>query len=687
MDSHRTPAAPTHGAVAGAAGGAEEHRVETNNRSGGTNNVRHIVRWAVLGAMVGAVIPVRAALIDGMENATGWSTFADTGSSLLVSTVTGDSGNALQMTYDITLGNWAAAVKSYSSQDFTSLGANALRFHYRATGPGNTAQIAFRDSDGTTSTTSDGLIYKFPLVTDNVWRTLTVPFTDFITFANGDGSFDMGEVSRFSFGLTKDNGAAGTGTVYFDEFELVRASAPVSMIDSVENSVPGCSLTNTCVNDRTGSQGIVFGTGSGATGSLDVSTASLKGTLSREFNCTPAGGFCFLSEQLGGMALAGNETLRFYVNGMAGNEPLEVEVKDVDGGAYYSVAIASVPSTIAGFATVTLSVADIATAVPTLNLGAIKEINFVLDTGAGPYTLFIDDLAVIGATTTAADRAVVDDFVQDLPNTNYVTATSSPTEAAMDLTIDTDATSPGAGAENRVAALAYTFSVTPSTPFAVAEKTLGINLLAEPQVRFRFKGTGSNQNLEVKLKDGDNTVYMKKLTGVTNTGGTWKTATVPVEQFSFLSVGSDALLDLKNISQMEFVVSKGDDGAGTLVLDTLESTTQTSFQKSGVGRVLASVVSPNNPFSPNGDGLKDQFQLTYVLNESADVKLKFYSLHGVLLKTIDAGNVSAGTHTFDWNGVGEDGRRVANGLCFYVLEADGDINGKDTFKEVVGVLR
>lgn len=660
--------------------------MKTINRSGGTNNVRDILRWAVLGAVLGGAVPVRSSVIDGMENATGWATFADTGSSLAVSTVTGDSGNALQMTYDITSGNWAAAVKSFSSQDFTVLGANALRFHYRATGPGNTAQIQFRDSDGTTSTTSDGLIYKFPLNTDNVWRTLTIPFTDFMTFDDGDDVFEFDQVSRFSFGLTKDNGAAGTGAVYFDNFELVTTSAPVSLIDSAENSVPGCSLTNTCVNDRTGSQAINFGTGGGATGSFaTISTVTIHGSWVREMKCIPGAGFCFLSEALGGMALQGDETLRFYVSAAGGGEVLKLEVKDLNN-VTFSTAVTGIPVQALGFATVTVSMADVLAQTPTFNPGSVSEIVFVSTTGIAPQ-FFIDDLAVVGPTAPAADRAVVEDFAQDLPNTNYVTATSSASEAVMDLTLESDATSPGAGAENRVAALAYTFSVTPSTPFAVAEKTLGINLLAEPQVRFRFKGTGSNQNLEVKLKDGDNTVYTKKLTGVTDTGGLWKTATVPVEQFSFLTVGADALLDLKNITGMEFVVSKGEDGAGTLVLDSVESALRTSFQKTGVGRVLSSVATRDNPFSPNGDGVKDQFQLTYVLNESADVKLRFFSLHGVLLKTIEAGNVPAGTHSLDWSGVGDDGRRVANGLCFYVLEADGNVSGKDTFKELVGIVR
>ncbi len=626
-----------------------------------------------------------AAIIEAFEGVAGFSTFADTGSTVTLSNVPGLSGNALQLTYDMSVGSYAGVTRSYGAQDYAATGANALRFSYRATGPSNTGQISFVDDDDPVTVQADNLVYKFPLATDNAWRQLTVPLTDFITFPLGDLSFNLAGTAKFIFGVTKDNGAAGSGSVFFDAFHLVRVDQATSMIDSSENSIPGCvtnSTLNTCVNERVGPQAIIYFQGGAASGySAVVSTQIIKGAKNRELKCTLAGGFCGVAEELGGMSVRGNESLRFFAQGIAGSEPLKLEVKDVNN-VTFSTNVTGIVAL--NFTTHTFTFAAIAAAQPTMDLNALKEVVFVFDT-AGLQTVHLDDLAVIGPAAAAADLAVVDDFAADLVKTNYVTA--APTQAAVGLSYVNDHTSPGAGADNRVAEIDYTFAVDPSTPFAVAEKALGINLLADPEVRFRFQGDGGNQDLEVKVADADGTVYLKKFAGVTDTNGAWKTTSVPVDQFSFNALGNDALLDLRNITKVDFAVTVGQSASGTLALDTLESVPSVAFQKSSLGSVVTAVSTPFNPFSPNGDGVADSFRLVYTLNQTARVILRLYRLNGSLVKTFDAGDQPAGDHALDWDGLGDDGRRVGNGICLYALEADGVIDGKQTFKEIVGVLR
>ncbi len=641
----------------------------------------------MLVAALAAAAPLGAAVIDPFESLSGWSTFADTGSTVTLSAVTGVAGNALQMNYDMTAGSFVGITRTYSSRNYAATGANALRFAYRASGPTNTAQIEFVDADSTTTVLADGLVYKFPVTPDNTWRELTVPLTDFITFANGNSSFDLSQTAKFSFGVTKDNGSAGTGTVYFDAFHLIRATQPVSLIDGSENSIPGCvanSVLNTCVNDRIGPQSIIYFQSAGSGYSAVVSTVTMKGAKTRELKCTLGGGqFCGVAEELGGMSLRGNESIRFYAGSNFGGSSVKMEVKDV-ASVTFSTTVTGLPAPPANFSTYTFSAAAIQAAQPAIDLSALKEIVFVFDT-AGAHDLYFDDLSIVPPAATLADLSVVEDFGSDLAEGNFVTA--APTQATVGLSYVDDPTSLGAGADNRVAKLDYSFAVDPSTPFAVAERTLGINLLAEPGLRFRFKGTGGNENLEVKITDGDGTIYVKKLTEVTDTGGVWKTATLKSDQFSFSTLGSDARLDLKNITKVDFAVSLGKAAAGTLALDNLESLPATDFQKTSIGRVLTQVTTPNNPFSPNGDGIKDSFRLTYTLSQTAHVVLRFYALHGALIKTFDVGDQTAGDHAIDWDGTADDGRRVGNGLCLFSLEADGAIDGKDTFKEIAGVLR
>lgn len=636
----------------------------------------------LMAALLLAVAPARAGVIDTFESLNGWSTFADTGSTVTLSAVTGVSGNALQMNYDLTAGAFAGITRAYSARDYAASGANALRFSYRASGPTNTGEIAFVDDDSTATVSADNLVYKFPLQTDDVWRQLTVPLADFITFPNGDGSFGLSATAKFLFGLTKDNGAAGTGAVHFDNFHLIRGTQPVSLIDSSEFSVPGCAATNACVNERVGPQAVTYFASGGTGNSVVVTTVTIKGAKSRELKCTLGGGqFCGVAEVLGGMSVRGDESLRFYMVGLGVAEPLKLEVKDVNN-VTFSTTVAGIPQI--NFTTFTYTLASMKAAQPALDLNALKEVVFVFDT-AGTHGVYFDDLAVVPPAGAESDLIAVDDFASDLALANYVTA--APTQATVGLSYVDDPTSTSAGADNRVARLDYAFAVDPSTPFAVAERTLGINLLAESGLRFRFKGAGGNQNLEVKLTDADGTVYMKKLSGITDTGGQWKTATLRADQFSFSALGADALLDLRNVTKVDFAVARGEDTSGTLALDDLESLPPNDFQKSGIGRVLTRVTTPHNPFSPNGDGIEDTFRLTLTLGQAARVVVRFYSLNGALLKTFDLGDQSAGDHAVDWDGAAEDGRRVGNGLCLYTIEADGAVDGKDVFKQLAGVLR
>ena len=99
--------------------------------------------------------------------------------------------------------------------------------------------------------------------------------------------------------------------------------------------------------------------------------------------------------------------------------------------------------------------------------------------------------------------------------------------------------------------------------------------------------------------------------------------------------------------------------------------------------LLQSVTLPNNPFSPNGDGVKDQALFNYTLNAPVDnVRVTVLSLRGNTVKVIDSGGQLAGDHSKDWDGMDRDGRLVANGIYFYSIEATSG-GQKDTFKQVI----
>lgn len=69
-----------------------------------------------------------------------------------------------------------------------------------------------------------------------------------------------------------------------------------------------------------------------------------------------------------------------------------------------------------------------------------------------------------------------------------------------------------------------------------------------------------------------------------------------------------------------------------------------------------------NPFNP-------QSRINISLPLKGDVKLDVYSADGKLLRTLFSGELTAGTHSFTWNGADARGSRVAAGLYMYRLAA------------------
>ncbi|MBL8024625.1 MAG: gliding motility-associated C-terminal domain-containing protein [Elusimicrobia bacterium] len=639
----------------------------------------YIIFGAAL-ALCTAILPTQATVLDPFESTVGWNTVTDAaGATVSLSTVTGQSGNALRMTYSLEAGHYAGIYNNSAPfVDFTALGADAVQFRYRATGGTNTIEIKFVDSDSGTTILADNLMYKFTPVTDNVWREMTVPFASFFTNDFGNSSFDLSRVSKFGFGVSRDTDAvASEGSIYFDGFRLVQASSRVSVIDSAEGPNP-------LINDRSGPQSIIVGAtpSSNPHSFLPVTTEVHRGSYSRQFDCTLPSGYCFASHILGKAVAQGDEAIEFWIKGVPGNGPLRIQLKSTEPVHMVEQTVTGISTT--EFTKLSYPLASFKAINPALNFSALTEIVFVFNT-VGTHRVYLDDLALVGPAGSGETVRVLDDF-SALPKAPYITAAPLDTSTVA-LTSETDPSVVGLSGATKVARLDYSFSSEPGQAFSVAEKDFVTNLLKEPMVRFSFRGTGGNSDIEVKLVDEDGTVYRKVLADASNTEGVWKTVSLPVDQFSFFALGADANLNLVRIPQMEFILARGEAAAGTLDLDLLESVSPPAVSKPNLGRVLASVSTPDNPFTPNGDGLKDIFRVDYTLSQQAAVVFRVFNLQGVPVKTLDLGSQSAGDLFLTWDGVGDNGERVANGVYFFVLDADGLNAGKDTFKQIVGVMR
>jgi hypothetical protein len=633
----------------------------------------------LFGALTLLSVSSRAVVIEPFGTAARWSPFYDAaGATATLTSVPGVQGNALKLTYDLTVGAYAGALADLSARDVSTLGANGLHFAYRATGHAATLELKFADFDSTDTLHCDKRLYTLALSTDNAWHDVSVALASLALVADGNGVFDWSRVSRFTVGVSPTAGVGGDGTLWLDDVSFRAAASGSSAVDGFERA--------NFTNDRPGFLGVYRGTG-GVAGVTDsvvyVTTTVHAGTHALEMSYSiPVSGFTWMAEMLGGAPVLPSDRLEFWALGQIGGEPLKIELKSAGQSA--KIALASYGSLTPNYQKFSIPFADFQTVNPSLNLGALTELVFVFE-NAGAGKIYLDDIAFAGAAGSTDDLYVVADFERDPAAEGYGVYTDTASSATLGY--EKDATTPGATEDNRVGRLSYSLASGAGVLYAVAERELRPNLSAEPNLRFRFRGTGANATLEVKLADADGTEYVKKLFNVTNTGGAWKTATIPAAEFAFNAIGRDASLDLVRLATVTFAVSHGEAGPGTLEIDELETVLPPDFQKTDVGRVLTRVTTPDNPFSPNDDGVKDTARFRYNLSQTARVSLKIVDVRGLTVRTLDGGDQSAGDHALEWDGRRDDGGRVGNGIYFFVLKAEGTLDGTDIFRQVIGVVR
>lgn len=72
-----------------------------------------------------------------------------------------------------------------------------------------------------------------------------------------------------------------------------------------------------------------------------------------------------------------------------------------------------------------------------------------------------------------------------------------------------------------------------------------------------------------------------------------------------------------------------------------------------------------NPFSSTA-------AIPYQIKKESDVRITIYDILGRAVRTFSVGQQSVGLHSVLWNGRGDLGERVARGVYFYRLDADGE---------------
>ncbi|OGR83645.1 MAG: hypothetical protein A2636_04590 [Elusimicrobia bacterium RIFCSPHIGHO2_01_FULL_64_10] len=617
----------------------------------------------------------RALVLDAYSSTFTMTISTDAGSTALLQSVAGTEGNAVEMLYNIDTGNFAQFIKDYSQINLAAEGGNALRFRYKATGNSNTLEIKFTDSDSTRTAVSDKLDLKLLTRTDGVWREMTVYFSSFTTFPDGNSSFDLSRVQSLTVGVTADNSTRGSGSIWLDKFEAYKST--FTLADDFEDlSDP---------NFFGGNAEAFASTNGSAT--VTYVTLGKERALQLQYSVLNGGDFSGLTMGLGNRNFQGHTHLSFKVRGNAGGEFLKVGLEGTGTQAKVVISSALTGGITTAFQRVTVPMSSF-TAV---DISSVAKFSITAENaiGSGAGTVWIDDVAFTREGETPGATRVLDDFDLDRPRTNWDIYRHD--DASLAVSVVSDATVPDSLSTNRVYRLDYTFTASPSlpaeTPWAVIDRPFQLSIAPFDALRFRYRGSGSNNNFEFKLTDDDNTTWFRKFLMATNTSSVWRTVTVPFSKLSFFSSGTDDILNLKRIKQIAFAVAKGSGGGGGFAVDQLETPEDGDTAIAESGRLISSVKVVNNPFSPNGDGVKDQAFFVYSLDGAGKVNLKIYSLEGDEVRALAFQDQSSGVQSLEWNGRDNDNRLVRNGLYLFRLEASALDGRTDEYKQVIAVLR
>ena len=94
---------------------------------------------------------------------------------------------------------------------------------------------------------------------------------------------------------------------------------------------------------------------------------------------------------------------------------------------------------------------------------------------------------------------------------------------------------------------------------------------------------------------------------------------------------------------------------------------------------ISDVMNYPNPF-------RSATSFTFVSSADAEVKISIYTVAGRLIRVIDGVPVNPGFNRIAWDGLDEDGDRLANGIYFYKIKVTSLLDGNEKSVEYLGKM-
>lgn len=123
----------------------------------------------------------------------------------------------------------------------------------------------------------------------------------------------------------------------------------------------------------------------------------------------------------------------------------------------------------------------------------------------------------------------------------------------------------------------------------------------------------------------------------------------------------DPTIPLNNPSKIAFTSDKGIASIGTFAVFKMPFSVPVLY--------FTEISADPSIFTPNGDGINDEFNLFYKINKDAYVTLKIYDSQGNYVRTLLSNELqTAGNHSSSWDGKNQKGNRENDEVYFYRLD-------------------
>lgn len=639
---------------------------------------------SVCAVLAGAVL-AEGAVIDSMEDASVWSQKSvDGAATLTVSTVSGQTGNAVEGSYDLKTGTYVQFGRKLETVDISS--GDAISFLYKGSGGKNNVEVKLQDNGGdwfatTIQNVSDTTDWARAILT---FKGANPNFTfAFMEGSSGDSTLTTTAIKTVTIGVTKS--AGGSGTLLIDDLSVYQITS-----DTVEAVLDRFNDTSKTTTNTGGDQrGVYVDVGSSSyafsydtVNKPDGETSSLKVVFTKGGSTKNTAWLPNLSDT----DLTSCTEIVFQIKGDTG-ATLGIGMKDASGSEDLVYLATYAPASLKdSWMTVRIPLK----AFPNVSFTTARNFQVWLATEAkdgvtislptaATTTFWFDNLRAFRAPVAAAALKTLDSFEAPVSVSGWGNATGG------DATLSVERAT---GQTGKAFQLTYAFN---SGTYAIISRKISIHVGEGSAFTFLLKGTGGANNVEFKVKDGDGTTFYKVLSGAASTSGAWTSYTIPYTNLVYFSAGTDAILNLADVAQIDFAITKGSgvSTSGTLAVDALGygSIPSISANLPSAG-VVENLTVLGNPVSPNGDGIEDEVTFQYTLREASTVTVNIYDMRGSVVRQISGGTQPAGAQTVKWDVRDRAGRLCRNGICLFRFEAKSASGGSSSdIRHVIAVVR